>query len=65
MYLLTMSKEQSPSWEPNRFSASQEILRVLLNPKDHYRVHNSPPPVPILNQFNPIHTQILLPKDSS
>jgi hypothetical protein len=25
--------EQSPSWEANRFVASQEIPRILLNPK--------------------------------
>jgi hypothetical protein len=37
--------EQSPSWEANRFSASQEIPRVLWNPKVHYSTHKSPPPV--------------------
>jgi hypothetical protein len=35
---LTNCMEQSPSWEANRFSASQEIPQILLNPKIYYRV---------------------------
>jgi hypothetical protein len=31
--------EQNPSWEANRFVASQEISRSLWNPKIHYRIH--------------------------
>jgi hypothetical protein len=31
--LLTYSKEQSLSWEANRFSANQEIPRILWDPE--------------------------------
>ena len=55
-YLPTYSMDQSPSWEANRFSASQEVLRILWNPKVHYRIHNCPPTVPIPSQLDPIHT---------
>jgi len=41
--LLTYSMEQSPSLEANKFSASQEILHILWNPKFHYCNHNRPP----------------------
>ena len=54
-YLLTYSMVQSPSWEANWFAASQEIPRMLWNPKVHYRTHKRPPPVPILCQPNPVH----------
>ena len=55
--------EQSPSWEANRFSTSQEIQHILWNPKVYYRVYKSPPPVHILSQINPVHASIPLPED--
>ena len=52
--------EQSPSWEGNKFSATQEIPRILWNPKVHYHVHMSPPPVPILSKIDPVHVPMPL-----
>ena len=40
--------QQGPSWEANRFSASQEIPHIFWNPKVHYRIHKSLPPISIL-----------------
>jgi hypothetical protein len=51
--LLTYSMYQSP-WEADRFSASQEIPRILWNLKIHYRINNSLLLVRIVSHINPV-----------
>jgi hypothetical protein len=48
--------EQSPSWEADSHSASQEIPLLLWSLKVLYRVYKSSSPVPILSHENPVHT---------
>jgi hypothetical protein len=54
---LTNSNEQSPSWEYDSHSASQEILQVKR--EVHHSAHKSPPLVHILSQMNPVHTHLI------
>jgi hypothetical protein len=41
--------EQSPSWEANSHSASQEISHILWNPNIQYCVNNRSSLVPVLS----------------
>jgi hypothetical protein len=47
------------SWEANRFAASQEIPRILWNPKVHYHIRKCPPSVSwasSIQSITPHHT---------
>ena len=54
-YSLTNSLEHSPSRKANTSLATQELPRILWNPKVHHIIHNSPPPNPLLRQMDPVH----------
>ena len=54
---ITYFMDQSSSWESNRFSADQQIPRILWNPKVHYQFTRAPPP----SQLSTIHFNIILP----
>jgi hypothetical protein len=52
---LTNSTQQSPPWEANSSSATQQIPRILWKPKARYLAHNMLPLFSILSQINAGH----------
>ena len=50
--------QQSPVWEVNTSSDSQDIPSILWNTEVNYCVHKCPLLAPFLNQMNPVHTLI-------
>ena len=56
IYLHIYMMEQSCAWKANQFSPSQ-IPYIVWNPKVHYHIYKSLPPVPVLIQIS----QVLAP----
>ena len=49
--------ERSLCWKSNRFSAIQEIYRIVGNREVHYHTYKSPQLIPILNQSKPVYAR--------
>jgi hypothetical protein len=53
---ITHTDSMSSSWQAFCLSPSQEISRILWNPRVYCRVHRSTLPIPILSQINSVNT---------
>ena len=53
---LTNCLYSAPSFLTSWQVISQETTCISWIPKIHYRIHKSPPPVPVLSHINPVYT---------
>jgi hypothetical protein len=55
-YISILTHGAKPFLRSRQLCSYSRTSSILCNPKVHFRVHKSPPPVPTLSQINPNHT---------